>query len=136
MKKFLALTVATVVWLQIKPLTEAYQHYKAAFLKVIGHPSVAKPEGVDVTGIWDVRLVDDGGKPWAVKWMLKHQGGEVWEDENGLGTVKVHEKSLVWDSPKGRHPYAIEQKSFGFYLLRGDDDKRYLAVRLEGGEKD
>jgi hypothetical protein len=134
MRKLAFLTAVIFIGFQVKPLTEAYHRYRGVYDRFVGVVA-PKPQGRDITGIWDVRLIDDDGKPWAVKWMLKHRSGNGWEDENGLGTVTLHQDSLVWDSPKGRWPYRIEQQSFGFFLLIGHDEKRYLAVRLEGGEK-
>lgn len=100
----------------------------------------------DLSGIWSVSRFGTKENPgklgrWEAKWTLRRASRQVWDDEVGharflLNAVPVGNSDiaemLVWERPDGTNWYfSINEQSFGFLLMTGDDGEQYMAVRSD-----
>ncbi len=122
--------------------------------KFMGNPAEKKIDW-DLAGIWNVSRFGTQDKPgkkgrWEAKWTLAPKVSRilianelVYDDANGQGEFYLyrngnsndlpwHGDMLIWAKPDGAAWYlSVNEQSFGFLMLTGDDDERYMAVRSD-----
>lgn len=122
-----------------------------------GEPA-AKPIVYDLRGIWTVtrvfkkeapskfgrydgqwNLVRDSIKPTKLGWADDH--AQVWSnsgsDTGWLLLPRDHPQVLIWRKGSGEFlRLSINEQSFGWLVMTGDDEQFYTAVRTHGGEGD
>jgi len=130
------------IWYQHEPPAEFNPLPKPppVLAPFLGEPT-PEPIAFDLNGTWNVCRFTVSGKlstteRWEAKWRLRRFGFLVWMDDNGQGEFKLLTESppqqILWVKSDGtRFWFSINEQSFGFLMMTGSDEERYMAVRSD-----
>lgn len=107
----------------------------------------------DIAGVWNVHRFGTEDKPgklgrWETKWNIgpDHEPGvylldkyfdKITGDTFRIWTIQIGDTDRVadmifWQQVNGKRWFlSINEQSFGFLMMTGDDDERYMAARSD-----